>query len=117
LIDALVDGGYAWLSIVLVVGSMISLGYYLRVIATMWMGESVSVPAAAATAAPATGPGGHPVIAGGSQEADAEHVDGAQPEVLLVAWLATAAVLVFGIVPQPLFELAGKAGSSLTGIF
>src|SRR5436305_7837280 len=37
LINALVNGAYTWLAIVLVVGSMISLGYYLRVVATMWM--------------------------------------------------------------------------------
>ena len=34
LIHALVDGGYTWLAVVLVIGSMISLGYYLRVIAS-----------------------------------------------------------------------------------
>ena len=37
LIHALVNGDYTWLAIVLVIGSMISLGYYLRVIAAMWM--------------------------------------------------------------------------------
>ena len=37
LIHALVDGDYTWLAIVLVIGSMISLGYYLRVVAAMWM--------------------------------------------------------------------------------
>ena len=39
LINALVSGNYAWLAIVLVIGAMISLGYYLRVVAAMWMGE------------------------------------------------------------------------------
>ena len=38
LIDASVAGDYAWLGVVIVVGSMISLVYYLRVIAVMWMG-------------------------------------------------------------------------------
>jgi NADH-quinone oxidoreductase subunit N len=67
LIHALVDGNYLWLAIVLVVGSMISLGYYLRVVAAMWMG-----PYRAARAQVATVPeGGLPPIAGGSQEADA----------------------------------------------
>ncbi len=113
LIDALVNGGYTWLAIVLVVGSMISLGYYLRVVAAMWMRET---PAAAAT--------GLPVIAGGSQEVDAllaPERDGEaarpQPEVVLVAWLAAAATVVLGIVPQPLFDLAAHAGHALTGIF
>ncbi len=119
LIDALVTGDYAWLAIVLVVGSMISLAYYLRVVATMWMRE-----------APA--PSGLPVIAGGSQEADAQldTAGGAgsdaaigiapvrpQPEVLAVAWIAAAATIALGVVPQPLFELAADAGRALTGIF
>ncbi|MGN6187454.1 MAG: NADH-quinone oxidoreductase subunit N [Conexibacter sp.] len=106
LIDALVDGSYAWLAIVLVIGSMISLGYYLRVVATMWMREAPE---------PAVGASGLPAIAGGSQEADA--LERPQPEVVLVAWLAAAATIVLGIVPQPLFDLAAHAGRALTGIF
>jgi NADH-quinone oxidoreductase subunit N len=64
LIRALVDGDYTWLGIVLVIGSMISLGYYLRVVATMWMtGTTATAPVSVATA-------GYAPIAGGSQEAD-----------------------------------------------
>src|SRR5947207_11980853 len=37
LLRAAVDGGWTWLAIFIVVGSIISLGYYLRVIAAMWM--------------------------------------------------------------------------------
>src|SRR5438067_4641760 len=37
LIQASVDGDYTWLAIMIVVGSMISLAYYLRVPAIMWM--------------------------------------------------------------------------------
>jgi NADH-quinone oxidoreductase subunit N len=37
LIDAAVSGGYTWLGVVIVIGSMISLGYYLPVIAAIWM--------------------------------------------------------------------------------
>ena len=37
LIDAAVDGGYTWLGVVIVIGSMISLAYYLQVVAAMWM--------------------------------------------------------------------------------
>lgn len=110
LIDALVDGGYTWLAIVLVVGSMISLGYYLRVVATMWMRDAPEIAAV---------PGALPVLAGGSQEADALDAAAArvQPEVLLVAWIAATATVVLGIVPAPLFRLAGDAGRALTGIF
>ena len=39
LIDAAVAGDYAWLGIVIVIGSMLSLVYYLRVVAVMWMGH------------------------------------------------------------------------------
>ena len=67
LIHALVHGDYLWLAIVLVVGSMISLGYYLRVVATVWMGSYTAAPAPAAAVAE----GGMPPIAGGSQEGDA----------------------------------------------
>lgn len=68
LIDAAVDGGYAWLGVVIVIGSMISLAYYLRVIAAIWMRD---LPAVAQTASVGTGP--RPALAGGSPEADAEH--------------------------------------------
>jgi NADH-quinone oxidoreductase subunit N len=115
LIDALVDGNYAWLAVVLVVGSMISLGYYLRVVAVMWMREAPD-----AASAPVLG--GLAPIAGGSQEADGEAAPSlpaparVQPEVLLVAWLAATATIVLGIVPGPLFRLAAHAGRSLTGL-
>src|SRR5919199_1060301 len=71
LIDAAVDNGYAWLGVFIVVGSAISLAYYLRVIAAVWMRD----PADAATRLAALGDGmrgGRPLIAGGSPEADEE---------------------------------------------
>jgi NADH-quinone oxidoreductase subunit N len=104
LIDASVDGGYAWLGVVIVVGSMISLVYYLRVLAVMWMAPTeVELPAAAGA--------GRRVrpVAGWSPEADAR----AQPEVTFVAVVTAAATVVLGILPQPLFHLANDVGSSL----
>ena len=56
LIEALVEGDYTWLAVFIAVGTMISLAYYLRVVAAMWMR-----PASAETA---------PAIAGASPEAD-----------------------------------------------
>ncbi len=105
LIDASVAGDYAWLGIVIVVGSMISLVYYLRVIAEMWMGRvEVELP---------TSPPRHVRPASGwSPEADAR----AQPEVMLVAVLAAAATVFFGILPSPLFDLARDVGTSLSGL-
>jgi NADH-quinone oxidoreductase subunit N len=104
LIEAVVNGGYAWLGVIIVIGSMISLGYYLRVIAAMWMRESPEgVTALAAN--------GRPVIAGGSEEAPG---DGRNIEVALVALAFGLATVFFGIVPQPLYDLAHHAASSLT---
>jgi NADH-quinone oxidoreductase subunit N len=142
LIDASVSGGYTWLGVVIVIGSMISLGYYLPVIAAMWMSEAPGdegEPAESATPAvspatpsapvprPAPAEGALPTLAGGSQEldgdalsapmagprGDAVHTSGAQPEVALVALVCGAAILFFGIVPQPLFDLVHGAGSAL----
>jgi len=127
LIDAAVAGGYTWLGVAIVVGSMLSLGYYLPVIAAMWMREApADVPSGAQPAAGAAHPdfapanGSLPAIAGGSQELDTEtapvHPVGTQPEVALVAILAGAATLFFGIIPQPLFNLVRHVGSGL-GLF
>jgi NADH-quinone oxidoreductase subunit N len=132
LIDAAVAGGYAWLGVAIVIGSMISLGYYLPVIAAIWMREAPGF-----AGAPVIG-GGLPVIAGGSPELDGDAERGlgsaaelsapaspsaaptqsqrTQPEVLFVALLAGAATLFFGIVPQPLFDLVHGAGSGF-GLF
>jgi NADH-quinone oxidoreductase subunit N len=124
LIHALVNGGYTWLAVVLVIGSMISLGYYLRVIATMWMSP--------ATSAPAPSPAGLGTrlapIAGGSPEADSPAPPPADPlggagsapgppwEVVGVAVVFAGASIVFGIIPSPLFAFAAHAGRAL-GLF
>jgi NADH-quinone oxidoreductase subunit N len=118
LIDAAVSGGYTWLGVVIVIGSMISLGYYLPVIAAMWMRESPAAEAPSPPSPPSPPAlGGLPALAGGSPELDepepAELPGGSQPEVLLVALLAGAATLFFGIVPQPLFDLVRGAGGAL----
>ncbi len=47
-----------------------------------------------------------PAIAGGSQEADA--LERGHIEVRFVAWACAAATIVLGIVPGPLFHLAGE---------
>jgi NADH-quinone oxidoreductase subunit N len=107
LIDAAVAGDYAWLGVVIVIGSMVSLAYYLKVIAAMWMQDAPVGTAALATT-------GRPVMAGGSAEADAPRM---QPETWFVALLFGAATLFFGIVPSPIFDLAVDAGRSLPGLF
>ena len=113
LIEASVSGNYTWLGVMIVIGSMISLGYYLPVIATMWMRE------APAAATPPSAEGGLPALAGGSPELDdaLEQAGSRQPEVVFVALLCAAATIFFGIVPQPLFNLVQHAGSALGGLF
>jgi NADH-quinone oxidoreductase subunit N len=113
LIDASVDGGYTWLAVVIVVGSMISLAYYLRVVAAMWMRPAAEAPAPPPTA----GVDARPAIAGGSPEADAPPRAGRQLEVTLVAVACGAASIFFGIVPSPLFDLVRSAGSALGNLF
>ncbi len=126
LIDALVSGDYTWLAIVLVVGSMISLGYYLRVVATIWMRPPVAVPVVSPVAGPGPGPGraGLAPIAGGSLEADEWDTGGPAaagaafryPEVVFVAVAFAVATVVFGIFPSPLFHLATHAANALSGL-
>jgi NADH-quinone oxidoreductase subunit N len=108
LIDASVDGSYTWLGIMIVIGSMISLAYYLRVVAVIWMRDA---------------PAPTPVLAGGSSEADALAFDqpaapvGPAWEVTAAAVVCAAATIVLGIVPGPIFDLARDAGHALTGLF
>ncbi len=114
LIDASVAGGYTWLGVVIVIGSMISLGYYLPVVATMWMSETADAQSSPAGAKP--DPGALPALAGGSPELDEpgpSPTSSPQPEVALVAIVAGAATLFFGIIPEPLFNLVQGAGSAL----
>jgi NADH-quinone oxidoreductase subunit N len=99
LIEALVEGDYTWLAVFIAVGTMISLAYYLRVVAAMWMR-----PEASAT----------PIIAGASPEADPiDPAAGRRWYLVGPALLAAAATIFFGVIPQPLVEFAEHAGSSL----
>jgi NADH-quinone oxidoreductase subunit N len=103
LIEALVEGDYTWLAVFIAVGTMISLAYYLRVVATMWMRSGGEV---AQTATPA--------IAGAAPEADPIDPEaGRRLHLAAPALLAATAVVFFGIVPQPLVEFAEHAGASL----
>ncbi len=105
LIEALVEGDYTWLAVFIAVGTMISLAYYLRVVAAMWMRPGGE----AATAAT-------PAIAGASPEADPIDAEaGGRAHLVAPALLAAAATIFFGIVPQPLVEFASHAGASLFG--
>jgi NADH-quinone oxidoreductase subunit N len=102
LIEALVEGDYTWLAVFIAVGTMISLAYYLRVVAAMWMRPGRD----AVTATPA--------IAGASPEADPTDPEAGRRLYLLApALLAAAGTIFFGVIPQPLVEFAQHAGASL----
>ena len=91
LIDAAVAGDYAWLGIVIVVGAVVSLAYYLRVVAVMWMGRyEVELPTVP--------PRQVKPVSGWSPEADLR----AQPEVAVIAIAVRGG-------DDPLRHLAGPA--------
>jgi NADH-quinone oxidoreductase subunit N len=139
LIRAAVDNGWAWLGVAIVIGSAISLAYYLRVVAAVWMRAPASSTEVAARPQAA-----RPIMAGGSPEADelpahgsdhgsasgavvagrddAHHRDSGverratDPEVLAVAVLCATATLVFGIFPEPLFDVAADVGEAFRNL-
>jgi NADH-quinone oxidoreductase subunit N len=104
LIEALVDGDYTWLAVAIAIGTMVSLAYYLRVVAAVWMR-----PGAEPAVAPEM-----PAIAGASPEADAIDPEAGRRLYLVgPALLAAAATVFFGVIPQPLVAWAEHAGAAL----
>jgi NADH-quinone oxidoreductase subunit N len=136
LIEAAVDNGYAWLGVFIVIGSAISLAYYLRVVAAVWMRSPSEAVVVRPGGAMPTIPGGRPAMAGGSPEADelagdaaedeaeAEAIEDTAPlgirlghwEVTLVAVVCATATVFFGIYPSPLFDVARDAGAALANL-
>ena len=111
LIEAAVDNQYAFLGVAIVLGSAMSLAYYLRVVAAVWL----EAPEESRVPAPLGAPGARPAIAGGSQEADAE-LAAAPPRrggnfaIVLVAVVCAVATVAIGIYPEPLLNVAEDAG-------
>lgn len=99
LIGAAADSGYTWLGVMIVIGSLISLGYYLKVIAVIWM-EPAEAPA------PATGD--LPAVAGA--EPAGEH---AGIEVRFAAFVCAALIVLLGVLPGLAMRLAGEAARVL----
>jgi NADH-quinone oxidoreductase subunit N len=107
LIEATVDADYTWLGVAIVIGTMVSLAYYLRVIAAVWMRPEPG----AAPAEPM------PAIAGGSPEADPTRPPKGSSRCALVVGsglICAAATVAFGVAPSPLIDWASHAAGSLT---
>ncbi len=105
LIEAAVEGDYTWLGVMIVIGTMISLAYYLRVIAAVWM-----QPAAARSG------GAAPAMAGGSQAADAAATGARCKAIIGLTLLAAAATVFFGFIPDPLVNWAENAGQAISSL-
>jgi NADH-quinone oxidoreductase subunit N len=102
LIEALVEGNYTWLAVFIAVGTMISLAYYLKVVAAMWMRPAAETVGTA------------PAIAGAAPEADpVDSEAGTRLYLVGPAIFAAAVTIFFGIIPQPLVDFASHAGASL----
>jgi NADH-quinone oxidoreductase subunit N len=104
LIEATVDADYTWLGVLIVIGTMVSLAYYLRVLAAVWM-KPASRP----------GPAGEsPVIAGAAPEADRIPKGASRCGLVVGAGiLCAAATIAFGVYPDPLVDWASNAAGSL----
>jgi NADH-quinone oxidoreductase subunit N len=117
LIEAAVDADYTWLGVAIAIGTMISLAYYLRVAAAVWMRPAAEPAPPEATEMPA--------MAGGSPEADPPPASGdaATPDspppgtrcraILVPAAVMAGATIFFGILPSPLVDWAANAGQAL----
>ena len=144
LIEAAVDNGYAWLGVAIVLGSAISLVYYLRVIGAMWVRPDEERDRVLTT------PRGEPVMAGGAPESDEGErpgedsagsarpvaaADGSRavvafederderpaasdrrPWAIGVAVACAAATVFFGVYPGPLFDLAQDTSQAFTNL-
>ncbi len=109
LIEGAVGGDYTWLGVMIAVGTMVSLAYYLRVIAAVWMRPSARPNTAERRVASEA----MPAIAGGSPEADDELPNRRAGIIVVLAVLAAGATVFFGVIPSPLVDWAEHAGAAI----
>ena len=96
LFEALVEADWTWLGVMIAIGTMISLVYYMRVVAMVWMSP--------ASDASLQVPEGEPGV---DLEASRRWY------LVLPAVFGAAAAVFFGVIPQPLVEFAQHAGDAL----
>ncbi|MCW2949312.1 MAG: proton-translocating NADH-quinone oxidoreductase, chain [Thermoleophilia bacterium] len=124
LFGAAVDHHYGWLALVGVLGSVVSLAYYLRFVVELYMRQPDAAraeTAAASLPAPAvrtslglsdddallTGEPSQP------RAAETDQAPGRAPVIATVGVLLAAATLVLAFVPQPVFHLGCDAKGAL----
>ena len=115
LIEAAVDADYTWLAVAIAIGTMISLVYYLRVVAAVWMRRAPEPLG--------RDPAAMPAMAGGSPEADPPGSSASAPPsplpgtrcpaIVVPAGALAAATIFFGVFPSPLVDWASNAGQAL----
>ena len=112
---------WTWLAVMIAIGTMISLGYYLRVVATLWMSPAdETADAAGAPSDAASGAAGintadlPPAIAGAQVDPFLDQQADHRWYLIVPAVLAAAAAIFFGFIPQPLVEFANHAGDALS---
>jgi NADH-quinone oxidoreductase subunit N len=122
LIDAAVSNGWAWLGVAIVIGSAISLAYYLRVVAAVWMrapGEQLAGGRLATTPRPAIAGGATDAGVASEPAGDVPASGGfrsRQPEVVVLAILCALLTVAAGLYPDPLFDVARDAGDALQNL-
>ena len=118
LIEAAVDADYTWLGVAIAIGTMISLAYYLRVVAA-------DLDAARGRAAGPGSRGGCPRWRA-ARRRPTDRV-AARPRggaaagrrclaILVLAAVAAAATIFFGVIPSPLVDWASHAGDALASL-
>ncbi|MEH3052401.1 MAG: NADH-quinone oxidoreductase subunit N [Patulibacter minatonensis] len=121
---ALINADKAWLAVLMLVGSIISLAYYAPPVIRMWRtvgGEAPAAPAASAATGFATAvSAGTPGFSAAGSPADAGFSTPVVPtglrwEVAVIGIVAGLLVLAGGLYPDPIFNLATEASSALLG--
>ena len=117
LIESAVGGDYTWLGVMIVIGTIISLAYYLRVIAAVWMRPAPRLTPAIAGGSPDAAAVPSRTAAGGpGRTPDGRPSGGRCGLVLGAVVIVSAATIAFGVAPTPLVHFAENAGASMAGL-
>jgi NADH-quinone oxidoreductase subunit N len=115
LVQGAVDGGFTWLAVMIAIGTMISLVYYLRVVTAIWMRPTPrTIPAMAGAAEGEAPPRRSEVVPG--RRLDGAPSGGRCALVLGVLTVSAGATVFFGILPAPLTEFAEHASEGLRAL-